>query len=68
MKHGEWKFFDKNEKLESLTEYEKGKPVKYSVIKNGSLSSIPEKEWPFYIKNSIQSEPEGSKEYQKMGK
>lgn len=59
--HGKWDFFETG-KLVSFTEYDMGKPINYAVMKNGTIHSLPESEWPSHIRNTIQSEPEGTKE------
>ena len=60
--HGEWRSWDKQGHLESVTEYEMGKPIRFAVMKDGSLTDLPEDRWPSQIRKTIQTRPEGPKE------
>jgi Zn-dependent protease len=62
--HGEWKSWDREGQLESLTEYKMGKPTRYAIMKTGGLSEVPEREWPFHIRKNAQTEPQGPAEKQ----
>jgi hypothetical protein len=59
--HGEWKFYDKEGKVESIVEYEMGQAVNYKVMESGILKKLPKDKWPFAMEKITQSTPEGPK-------
>jgi hypothetical protein len=62
--HGEWKSWDREGQLESLTEYKMGRPIRYATMRAGTLTDVPKSEWPLHVRKTIQTQPLGPKETQ----
>jgi hypothetical protein len=62
--HGEWKSWDREGQLESLTEYKMGRPIRYATMRTGTLTEVPESEWPLHVRKTVQTQPLGPKETQ----
>jgi Zn-dependent protease len=62
--HGEWKSWDREGQLESLTEYKMGTPIRYATMRAGTLTDVPESEWPLHVRKIVQTQPLGPKETQ----
>lgn len=60
--HGEWKNWDNQGRLESVREYEMGKPIRFAVMKAGFLITVPQNGWPLYVRKAQQTHPEGPDE------
>ena len=54
-----WKNWDEQGQLQTVTEYQMGKPIRFAAMKNGTLIDLPEEEWPSYFKKGVQTRPEG---------
>jgi len=55
-KHGEWKFWDKNNRLSEIIYYDMGKPVRYARITDGIKQDIPPSKWPYYVRTQKKQE------------
>ena len=62
--HGEWRSWDREGQLESLTEFQMGRPIRYVILQTGELTEVPESEWPSHVKKTIQTQPLGPTEKQ----
>jgi Zn-dependent protease len=56
---GEWKNYDINGNLESITTFHNGRPIKYQVMQNGDLVELEATQWPMSVRYGIQNSPMG---------
>lgn len=59
--NGIWKNWNEQGQLVSVTEYQMGKPIRFAIMKRGSLVDLTEDEWPPYFKKGAQTRPKGPK-------
>ena len=58
-RHGQWKSWDRQGRIESVVEYDMGRAVRYATPVSGSLSELPENQWPVEILNDAPTAPSG---------